>query len=55
MLSTGINRLDETPPASKLSIDLNHIANNQFAASSGFHLTVNLNFTTLNQQLRLSA
>jgi hypothetical protein len=35
-------------------IDLNNVAHNQFAASSGFHLTVDLNFTTLNQQLRLA-
>ncbi len=36
------------------STDLNNIANNQFAASSGLHHTVDLNFTTLDQQLRLS-
>jgi hypothetical protein len=35
-------------------IDLNNVANNQFAASSGFHLTVDADFTTLDQQLRLS-
>jgi hypothetical protein len=38
----------------RLSIDLNNIANNQLAASSGFHLTVDLNFTALNQHLRMS-
>ena len=36
------------------AIDLNNVANNQFAASSGFHLTVDPDFTTLDQQLRLS-
>ena len=35
-------------------IDLNNVAQNQFAASSGFHPAVDLNFTALNQQLRLS-
>jgi hypothetical protein len=28
-------------------LELNNVANHQFAASSGFHLTVDLNFTTL--------
>ena len=35
-------------------IDLNNVAHNQFAASSGFHLTVDPDFTTLDKQLRLS-
>jgi len=35
-------------------IDLNNVANNQFASSSGFHHTVDPDFTTLDQQLRLS-
>jgi hypothetical protein len=39
----------------RYSTDLNNVANNQFAASSGFHLTVDLNFTALDQQFRLSA
>jgi hypothetical protein len=36
-------------------IDLNHVANSQFAASSGFRLAVHLNFATLDHQLCLSA
>lgn len=36
-------------------IELNNVADGQLPASSGFHLTVDLNLTTLNQQLRLSA
>jgi hypothetical protein len=35
-------------------IDLNNVSQNQLAASSGFHPAVDLNFTALNQQLRLS-
>lgn len=39
----------------RFSTDLNNVASNQFAASSGFHLTVDLNFTALDQQFRLPA
>jgi hypothetical protein len=34
--------------------DLNDVAHNQFAAPSGFYQTVDLNFATLNQHLRLA-
>jgi hypothetical protein len=36
------------------SIDLNNIAKHQFAPPSGFHFTVDLNLTILDQKLRLS-
>ena len=39
----------------RYSTDRNNVANNQFAASSGFHRTVDLNFSVLDQQFRLSA
>jgi len=39
----------------RFPIELNNVANGQFPASSGFHLTVDQNFATLDQQLRLSA
>jgi hypothetical protein len=39
----------------RYSTDLNNVANNQLAASSGFHLTINPNFTALDQQFRLTA
>ena len=38
-----------------LPIDLNNVTNGQFPTSPSFHCTVDLNFTTLDQQLRLSA
>jgi hypothetical protein len=39
----------------RYSTDLNNVANKQFAASSGFHRTVDLNFTALDQYFCLSA
>jgi hypothetical protein len=47
--SLGLLRNQVHPP-----LDLNHVAHGQFPASPGFHLTVDLDFTTLDQQLRLS-
>ena len=39
----------------RYSTDRNNVANNQFPASSGFHRSVDLNVTALDQQFRLPA